>query len=53
MEEYENVITSTSTATEEDIRQMYLYSWITLSMHSFGILEYVSRYYNKVMVSHI
>jgi hypothetical protein len=48
MEEYENVITSTSTATEEDIRQMYLYSWITLSMHSFGILEYVSRYYNKV-----
>ena len=48
MEEYENVITSTSTATEEDIRQMYLYSWITLSMHSFGILEYVSKYYNKV-----
>ena len=48
IEEYENVVTSTSTATQEDIKQMYLYSWITLSMHSFGILEYVSRYYNKV-----
>ena len=48
IEEYENVVTSTSTATQEDIKQMYLYSWITLSMHSFGILEYVSRYYNKI-----
>ena len=48
IEEYENVVTSTSTATQEDIKQMYLYSWITLSMLSFGILEYVSRYYNKI-----
>jgi len=47
MEEYENVVISTSSATEEDIQEMYLYSWVILSMHSFGILEYVSRYYKK------
>jgi len=47
MEEYENVVISTSSATEEDIQEMYLYSWVILSMHGFGILEYVSRYYKK------
>ena len=49
MEEYENVVISTSSATEEDIQEMYLYSWVILSMHSFGILEYVSRYYKKAL----
>jgi len=47
MEEYENIVISTSSATLEDIKEMYLYSWLILTFQSFGILECISKYYNQ------
>jgi len=44
--EYEDIVLSTSTMTGEDLREAYLYSWVTQSFHSFGILEYVSKYFH-------
>ena len=44
--EYEEIIISTSSFTFEELKEMHRYSWMILTFQIFGILEYVSKYYN-------
>lgn len=54
MHEHENIVISTSTATEEDIRQMHIYSWGTLLFWNLGIADFIIQYYNeKYKIKHI
>ena len=39
-------MTSTNTFSLDDLKKMYLHSWAFLVLHNFGILEYLSIYYN-------
>jgi hypothetical protein len=45
IQEYEYIVNKTSSYTTKDLKEMYLYSWTIQSFHSFGILEYLARYY--------
>ena len=45
--EYENIVIKTKTMTTKDLREASLYSWMLMAFHSFGVLEYVARYFNK------
>ena len=31
----------------DDLKQMYLYGWVTQAFHSMGILEYIAKFYNE------
>lgn len=45
--EYEEIVVSTSTITFEELHEAFLYSWIAQAFHSFGLLEYVSKYFHE------
>jgi radical SAM superfamily enzyme YgiQ (UPF0313 family) len=47
MPEYENIVISTVSFTTDELKQIYLYSWLIQTFHSLGIFEYISKYYNK------
>jgi len=47
IDEYEDIIISSNSFTLEDLKEMYLYSWLVLTFQNLGILEYISKYYNK------
>lgn len=44
IQEYEEIVVSTSTCNKEDMYEMYLYSWCVLCLHNFGILEWAAHY---------
>ena len=46
--EYEYITVSTNTFSLDDLKQMFLYGWVTQVFHSQGILEYVSKFYNQI-----
>ena len=48
MPEYENIVISTASYTTDELKQIYLYSWLIQTFHSLGIFEYITKYYNKV-----
>ena len=45
--EFEEVIISTSSFTLEELKKMFHFSWGTMVFQVFGILDSVSKYYNK------
>ena len=47
IQEYENILVETSSYTLDDLKNMYRLSWVIQTFHSFGILEYVAKYYQK------
>jgi len=46
--EYENLTVSTSTFTFDELKEMYYYSWVIMTLHGFGILDHILKYYNKI-----
>ena len=47
IQEYENILIETSSYALDDLKQMYQFSWVIQAFHSFGILEYIAKYYHK------
>jgi len=47
IQEYENILVETSSYTLDNLKDMYRLSWVIQTFHSFGILEYVAKYYQK------
>jgi radical SAM superfamily enzyme YgiQ (UPF0313 family) len=45
--EFENLTIGTSSYTYEELKEMYYFSWMVQTLHSFGILEYIATYYQK------
>lgn len=41
IQEYEDIVISTSSFTLDDLKEMYNYSWAFLTLHKFGILEHI------------
>ncbi len=48
MPEYENIVVSTVSFSTDELKQIYLYSWLIQTFHSLGIFEYISKYYNRI-----
>jgi len=48
IEEYEYIVTSTTSFTTPELKEMYILSWVVQTFHSFGILEYIQRYYESM-----
>ena len=46
--EYDNITISANTFSTDDLKKMFIYRWATLAFHSFGILEYISKFYCEV-----
>ena len=47
-QEYEEIVSETSTCSHEDLKEMYLYSWCFLTLQSLGVLKHMATYYNIV-----
>jgi len=47
MPEYEDLAIGAKSFTLGDLKQINLYSWTIQVFHSFGIFEYLSKYYHK------
>jgi len=45
-QEYEEIVSETSTCSYEDLKETYLYSWCFLTLQSLGILKHIATYYN-------
>ena len=45
--EHEEMVNATATCSQEELESIYVYNWMMLVFHSFGILEMVARYFNK------
>jgi radical SAM superfamily enzyme YgiQ (UPF0313 family) len=48
IQEYEDIVVGSYSATLDDIKEMCYYSWAALSFHMFGILDKISQYYEKI-----
>ena len=46
-QEWEDIVIGTNSFTLDELKQMYLYGWVTQAFHSMGILEYISKFYNQ------
>ena len=44
--EFDNITISANTFSSDDLRKMFIYRWTTLAFHSFGILEYIAKFYH-------
>lgn len=47
IDEFEYIVTSCKSFTNDELKEMYLYSWLVLTFYSLGIFESISKYYNK------
>jgi len=47
--EYEDITVGCYSHSLEDLKQMFLYSWLMMVFQSMGILEFVSKFYKKPM----
>ncbi len=45
LQEWDSIILSSSSFTTEELKEMSLYGWAILTFYTFGILEYVSKYF--------
>lgn len=45
--EYENLIISTSSFNFNELKEMHVFSWMILTFQNLGILEYIVKFYNK------
>lgn len=45
--EYEDITIGTSSFTLDDLKEMFLYSWLVQTFHSLGIFEHISKYYHQ------
>ena len=45
--EFEEIVMSTLTFTHKELKEMFHYSWGVLTFQVFGILNLISKYYNK------
>lgn len=45
--EYEEIVIATNTCSNDELKEIYLYSWSFLTFQSLGILTQISEYYNK------
>ncbi len=45
--EYEEISIGAVSFNLDDLKEMYLYSWLIQSFHSFGIFEYITIFYNR------
>lgn len=45
--EYEYIVTETATASKDDVKKMFLYSWLILTFQNLGLFEYITKYFNK------
>ena len=45
--EFEYIITKCNSFTTDEVKEMYLYSWLVLTFYSIGIFESISKYYNR------
>ena len=48
MDEFENLITNTSSFNFDDLKEMHVYSWAILTFQNLGIMQYVAKYYNQM-----
>jgi len=48
MQEYEDFIIRTSSFSENDFKEMHIWSWFMQTLHSFGILDTILKFYNKM-----
>jgi putative methyltransferase len=48
MDEFENLITNTSSFNFDDLKEMHVYSWVILTFQNLGIMQYVAKYYNQM-----
>jgi 2-(S-pantetheinyl)-carbapenam-3-carboxylate methyltransferase len=46
--EFDDIIVSANSFTTDDLKQMYLYGWITQAFHSLGLLEYIAKFYHQL-----
>tara|TARA_R110000737_G_scaffold14743_3_gene30860 strand:- start:1412 stop:3475 length:2064 start_codon:yes stop_codon:yes gene_type:complete len=46
-QEWEDIVVGSNSFTLEELKQMYLYGWVTQAFHSMGILEYISKFYKQ------
>jgi len=46
-QEWEDIVVGSNSFTLDELKQMYLYGWVTQAFHSMGILEYISKFYNQ------
>jgi len=47
IQEFEYLVTENNTCSLDELKEIYLYSWLFLTLQSLGILEYVTTYFNK------
>ena len=47
IDEYEYIVTSSNSFTLEDLKEMFLFSWLIITFHNLGIFEYISKYYHQ------
>jgi radical SAM superfamily enzyme YgiQ (UPF0313 family) len=47
IEEYEYITTESKSFSLSDVKEMYFYSWMSLTLQSFGILEDIANYYHQ------
>jgi len=48
IQEYEYITVGSFSFTLDNLKEMNLYRWMVQTLHSLGILEYISKYYNKI-----
>ena len=48
IQEYEYITVGAFSFTLDDLKEMNLYRWMVQTLHSLGILEYISTYYKKI-----
>jgi radical SAM superfamily enzyme YgiQ (UPF0313 family) len=50
--EYERMVRKTKTLPNDDIIQIYLYDWVMLTFHAYGILEFIGRYFHSIGITY-
>ena len=45
--EYEDIVISTSSFTMSELKEMFVFSWMVLTFHHLGILEYIATFYKQ------
>jgi radical SAM superfamily enzyme YgiQ (UPF0313 family) len=46
-QEYDDMVISTISFTLDELKEMFLYSWMVLTFQAFGIFEYITKFYNR------
>lgn len=52
IQEYEKMISATATQPQSVLNKTYLYNWMMLVFHAFGILEFIARFFYELGISY-